>query len=305
MSKLPDGLEPIDPLTWRTIIARCLLGSTVKLVAYTLANYASPNGADVRPGEALVMKDTELGETTVRSAMAMLRDVGLIYRTFEASTTGLRDKADAYRLTFPGDLEQRIAMWDPKRKRITRGGVEQAPPTPKPRRKKGDPPATDAGGSPVDNSPPPATDTGGDRDENQGETDAPDDVPGGNHRQEITEPPATDAETTGNTCPPPSHVPSHRPSHNSGFSPYVAEVEGKPAERREPSAHDPPAYRQPPLMVAVPSADADYDTARSALAALGPEAMDTWITAAHAELGDTETRKLILRAVELAQGRPA
>jgi hypothetical protein len=305
MSKLPDGLEPIDPLTWRTIVARCLLGSTVKLVAYTLANYASSNGADVHPGEALVMKDTELGETTVRSAMATLREVGLIYRTFEASTTGLRDKADDYQLTFPDDLEARIAMWDPKRKKITRGGVEQAPPAPKKRPKKGNPPAGDAGGSPVDNSPPPAGDAGGDRDENRAETDASDGLPAGNHRQEITEPPAGDAETTGNTCPPPSHVPSHRPSHNSGFSPYGAELEGKPAARCEPSAKDPPpAYRQSPLMTVVPSADTEYDTARASLAALGPDAMDTWLAAAHAALGDATTRQIILHAADLAR-RPA
>ncbi|MEV8638963.1 hypothetical protein AB0395_45645 [Streptosporangium sp. NPDC051023] len=239
MSALPDGLEPMDPLTWRTVVARCLLGSTVKLVAYTLANYASSDGSDVRPGEALLIKDTELGERTVRDALTKLREVGLIVRTFHASATGLRDKADEYRLTFPEDLESRVPMWDPKRRRITQGGEEMAPPAPKTRQKRTKAPATDAGGS---EGAPPASPAGGPV-ENGSESvenpvgDAPENpLPGGNHRQLLPEPPATVTGTTGNSCPPPSHAPSQSPSQDSGFSPYGAEVEGETAERCEPSA---------------------------------------------------------------------
>lgn len=221
MSALPDGLEPMDPLTWRTIVARCLLGSSVKLVAYTLANYASRNGGDVRPGEKLLIKDTELGERTVRDALTKLREIGLIYRTFETAATGLRDKADEYRLTLPEDLGDRVPMWDPKRQKITKGGVEQESPKPHTRKKRTGPPATVAGGSAVENPVDIAPESP---------------LPDGNHRQLLPEPPATVTETTGNSCRPPSHAPSHSPSQHTYVSPYGAEVEGETAERREPSA---------------------------------------------------------------------
>ncbi|WP_152990177.1 hypothetical protein [Sphaerimonospora mesophila] len=296
MSKLPDGLEPIDPLTWRTIVARCLLGSTVKLVALTLANYASPNGADVRPGEKLLGKDTELGERTIRDALRKLREVGLIYRVFEASAMGLADLADEYQLTFPNDLESRIPMWDPKRKKITKGGVEQAPPTPHRRKRTPKAPATDAGGPAVDNSPPPATPAGGFTPENHHETDAPEGLPEGNHRQLITEPPATHNQTTGRSCRPPSHTPSQSPSHNSGTSPYGAEVEGKTAERREPSAEDSPITLPSPGPGRV-----DYASARDALAQL-PDLGSALIDQARAELGDTTSiTRLVIHAATLAR----
>lgn len=309
MSKLPDGLEPIDPLTWRTVVARCLLGSTVKLVAYTVANYASSNGADVHPGVKLLMKDTELGDRTVRDALATLRDVGLLHRTFEAASTGLRDMADEHQLTISEDLESRVAMWDPKRKRITFKGVEQAPAVPHKRKKKSEAPATDAGTSPVDNPEPAATDAGGSTTTNKDEADPPEKLPGGNHRQVITEPPATHNGTTGNRCLPPSHAPSHTPSHHTYDSPYGAEVEGKPAERREPSAKSsaakdpPPTYRQPPLLVAVPDPPpdtAELDDARAVLRAL-PDRGQALIEAAITELGINAGAQLFIHAATLAR----
>lgn len=309
MSELPDGLEPIDPLTWRTIVARCLLGSTVKLVAYTLANYASSNGADVRPGEKLLAKDTELGERTVRDALARLREVGLIHRTFEASTTGLRNMADEHRLTFPEDLEDRVAMWDPKRQRVTKGGAEQTAPAPRKRKKRVDPPATPAGGLPVDNSLPPAGVAGGTPSENPLKADTPGGLPASNHRQLITEPPATDNRTTGRSCRPPSHRPSHRPSQDSGFSPYGAEVEVGAAERREPSAKSSAAsFRQPPLLTVLPDLGpdpAEYDRARDALARL-PDLGAALMARARTELpADTPRVQIVIHAATLATRRSA
>ncbi len=302
MSTLPDGLEPIDPLTWRTIVARCLLGSTVKLVAYTLANYASRDGCDVRPGEKLLVKDTQLGVRTVRDALTRLREVGLIYRTFEASATGLADKADEHRLTFPDDLESRVPMWDPKRKKITHKGVEQAAPTPHKRKPRAQAPATDAGGSTPDDADPPATDAGGSPTENSDEADASEPLPGGNHRQLITEPPATHNRTTGRSCRPPSHRPSQGPSQEKWISPYGAEEEGNRAGRREPSAKS-PSYRQPPLMAVVPTPPdtAEYERARDALKTL-PDFGHAYVEAARAELGaNASPTLLVIHAATLAR----
>ncbi|MEV7006828.1 hypothetical protein [Streptosporangium sp. NPDC051022] len=308
MSTLPDGLEPIDPLTWRTIVARCLLGSTVKLVALTAANYASPNGADVRPGVALLMKDTELGERTVRDALGRLRELGLVWRTFEGSSAGTTGLTDEYQLTYPDDLESRVAMWDPKRQKITRGGVEQAPPTPHIRRKK-KAPASPAGGSPVDNSVPPAGDAGGTPSQNHHKSDTDMGLPSGNHRHLTAEPPATHNGTTGNSCTPPSHSPSHRPSHDSGFSPYGAEVEGEGAGRREPSAKSSAAsFRQSPILTVLPAPGpdpAEYDRARDVLARL-PDLGSALMARARDELGaDAPRAQLVIHAAALATRRTA
>ena len=309
MSELPDGLEPIDPLTWRTIVARCLLGSTVKLVAYTLANYASRNGADVRPGEKLLAKDTELGMRTVRDALTKLREAGLIHRVFEGAASGSAELADEYRLTFPEDLESRVPMWDPKRKKITKGGVEQAPPTPHRRKKKGEEPATVAGTQPVDNPELPATDAGSPPPKNPPKVDTPEGVPASNHRQLLHEVPATVARSTGNSCRPPSHAPSHSPSQHTYVSPYGAEVEVGAAERREPSAKSSAAsFRQPPLLTVLPDLGpdpADYDRARDVLARL-PDLGAALMARARTELpADTPRVQLVIHAATLATRRSA
>jgi hypothetical protein len=228
----------MEPLAWRTVVARCLLGSTVKLVAYTLANYASKDGSNVRPGVALLVKDTELGERTVRDALTLLRNLGLIERTFQASATGLRDKADEYRLTFPDDLTERVEMWDPKRRKVTKGGVEVAPPKPQTRKKRATAPATPAGGPAADDSEPPATpaaapypespETGRDDGSNRG-------AAASNHRQLVPEPPAAPAETTGSSCRPSSQAPSQAPSHNSHDRDHFGSVEGD-SDRAEPKS---------------------------------------------------------------------
>ncbi|SDI40535.1 hypothetical protein SAMN05421505_14910 [Sinosporangium album] len=317
---LPEGLEPIDPLTWRTIVARCLLGSAAKLVALAMANYSSPNGADVRPGVALLSKDTDLGQRTVREALAKLRRVGLVFRTFEASATGLRDMADEYQLTFPDDLESRVAMWDPKRRKITKGGAEQARPAPRTRRKRTEPPAGDAGGQPVDNSEPPATGAGGPVDNplapagdaggyppetppaNHPKTGTEEGLPDGNHRQLMHEPPATDDRTTGISCRPPSHTPSHRPSHHANTSPYDADVEGNPAEGGRPPAERHSAGVLAALAQASGPDPAVYEDARDMLAQL-PDLGGAHLAAARQALGDDASpSQIVIRAAALARG---
>ncbi|MEU4224346.1 hypothetical protein AB0F17_08635 [Nonomuraea sp. NPDC026600] len=258
----------MDPLAWRTVVARCLIGSTVKLVAYTLANYASGDGGSVRPGVALLVKDTELGDRTVRDALTLLRGLGLIERTFHASLTGLRDKADEYRLTFPDDLGERVAMWDPKRRMVTKGGMEVAPPEPATRKKRTKAPATPAGGSTEESSQAPASaaggwasespETGHDDGSNQGVTT-------GNHRQLLPEPPATVTGTTGRSCRPSSHAPSQAPSHYSHTSDHFGSVEGD-GDRAEPKS----------------DLGLSYQDAFKVIQSLGGE-IDTFVAALHAD----------------------
>lgn len=294
------NLCPMEPLVWRTVVARCLLGSTVKLVAYTLANYASKDGSSVRPGVALIVKDTELGDRTVRDALEKLREVGLIERTFHASPTGLRDKADEYRLTFPEDLEERIAMWDPKRRKLTRGGVEVAPPKPRTRQKRAKAPATPAGGSAGENGEPPASDAGGstsESDETGHENGSVQGATAGNHRQLLPEPPATDTKTTGRSCHPPSQAPSQAPSHNSNTSGHFGSEEGEAVERREPSADRDHHSHSPPAV--------DYAAASGYLARY-PDCGSAFMSAARQQLGEgTPLATLVIHAYHLALGRPA
>ncbi|MEU8381728.1 hypothetical protein [Streptosporangium sp. NPDC048865] len=306
MSTLPDGLEPIDPLTWRTIVVRCLLNPPVKHVALTAANYASRDGSDVRPGEKLLVKDTGLGARTVRDALAKLREVGLLYRVFEGAASGSAELADEYQLTYPDDLESRVAMWDPKRRKITKGGVEQAPPTPHTRKKRETVPAIDAGSQPVDNSEVPATDAGTSPPENRDEADTPEGLPAGNHRQLITGVPATATASTGRRCRPPSHAPSHSPSQHTYVSPYGAEVEGETPTRREPSAKNSsaPTFRQPPILAAVPDLGpdpADYDRARDLLTTL-PDLGSALMAAAREQLpAGTPVAQVVIHAATLAR----
>lgn len=237
-------LMPVDAFTWRLIVARCLLGSTVKAVAYAMNNYADPDGSNVRPGEPRLVKDTELGLTTVRAGTAKLREVGLLDRVSIGSSFGRAQKADVYRLTTPGleELNNLVPMWNHERTLLFFKGKEIDPPEPKARAKRKKAPAGDAGVQGGESAASPAGDAGGDV-ENPGDNSASPagdsgvpTLPAGNHRQELTGTPAGDAENTGRSYRLPSHRPSHGPSQDSNTSGHGAEVEGSTAGHREPSA---------------------------------------------------------------------
>lgn len=97
-----QGARPYD---WRRMVRRARLGPSVKLVACLLADYASPDGTSIRPGNQRLTVVSELSDKTVRTALSKLRDMGLIERTFAGSKLGRRGLADEYRLTFPVDVE--------------------------------------------------------------------------------------------------------------------------------------------------------------------------------------------------------
>lgn len=102
----PDGLRPVDPREWMRVWARVTAEPSIKNTGAWLAHFADyQTGAEIRPGNALLMKVTGIkGNKTVISALAQIRDWGLIWRYAEGSKNGRQGKSDVYRLTFPDDV---------------------------------------------------------------------------------------------------------------------------------------------------------------------------------------------------------
>jgi hypothetical protein len=178
-------LQGADPYTWRRIIRRARLGSTATLVAAILADYASPDGRHVRPGNDRLAAETELSDKSIRRAMDKLRDIGLIERVFAGSRMGRRALADEYRLTIPDDLAARVELLEPDTLQTSPVSVT------------GDP-----AGDPVDNPETPVTDTG---------DPAPPD-PGTPVTDAGT--PVTESRNTGHSDRPPNQAPNHKTPTN-------------------------------------------------------------------------------------------
>jgi len=102
----PDGLRPVDPRTWEPVWARVIANPSVKNTGFALLVWAGwKDGAKIRPGTWRLMRATGIrSDTTIRGALRQMRDWGLIWRYYEAATSGIADDADEYRLTFPDDI---------------------------------------------------------------------------------------------------------------------------------------------------------------------------------------------------------
>ncbi len=77
------------------------LPATNKLVALALATYSNKDGMNAWPGNDNLSRDASVSDKTVRRALARLREVGLIERTYHGSTAGRRGRADEYQLRTP------------------------------------------------------------------------------------------------------------------------------------------------------------------------------------------------------------
>ncbi|TDD54549.1 hypothetical protein E1286_04990 [Nonomuraea terrae] len=209
-------LRPVDPFEWRRIVRRCRLGATTKHVASVLADYASPDGSDVRPGNDRLVAVTELGEKTVRRALDKLRTVGLILRVFEGSKQGRRALADEYRLTVPDDLSDRVEMLGPD---------ERAPV-----KVTGDKPSNPVD-NPVDNAETPVTET------------ADPDLYDVEHRSLETGTPVTESRNTGHGDRPPNQAPTNTPTNNSNDRDHFGSVEGND-EAAEPKSDQGLSYSE-------------------------------------------------------------
>lgn len=198
-------LSPIDPYSWTRLVRRARLGSSAtKLVALTLADYASPDGSNVRPGNERLAAVTELGEKSVRRALEALRVLGLIERVFEGSKAGRRGLADVYRLTVPDDLGERVEMLAPD---------EKTPDT-----------VTGVTGL-ADPSEPVSPDT------MTGDWAAADTE----HRSSETGSPVTDDRNTGHHDRPPTSTPTKTPTNPDGLRDHFGSVEGD-SEHAEPKS---------------------------------------------------------------------
>ena len=76
-------------------------GSTVKLVALTLATYANDDGTGITVGQERLAENTGKSEGTVSHALAVLRRRGYLRRVRRGSNLGRRSQADQHELTVP------------------------------------------------------------------------------------------------------------------------------------------------------------------------------------------------------------
>lgn len=104
------GLLRVDRFEWERWIRRYQLAAELKLLAFTMATYASVKGADVRPGDDRLARVLGCSDRTVRRNRQRLVDLGLLERTTRAPRRGM---ADEYVLTIPADLLDTADLLDP------------------------------------------------------------------------------------------------------------------------------------------------------------------------------------------------
>lgn len=115
---------------WTDIVRRARLGRTTKLIALLLANYADADGTRVFPGVARVSIEAEVTYNVVKTALAALRQAGLIKVVRRATRKG---DSDEYRLTIGPDLLEHVEVLSPEQiskamvavRENRRGGVRQ------------------------------------------------------------------------------------------------------------------------------------------------------------------------------------
>jgi hypothetical protein len=110
----PQGLRPADPREWMRVWARVIARPSVKCVGFACAHFADyRDGSEIRPGNTVLgLACGGMDKKTVISALAQIREWGLIWRYLEGSKNGRAGKSDIYRLTFPDDISA-IPMLSP------------------------------------------------------------------------------------------------------------------------------------------------------------------------------------------------
>lgn len=98
---------------WERIVRRYPLPPVPKLVAFVLATYADQDGSRIYPGVARLAAVTGLSQRSVKSALGVLRGVGLINRIVSGGHRGARAFADEYALTIPEDLMEAAVLLPP------------------------------------------------------------------------------------------------------------------------------------------------------------------------------------------------
>lgn len=119
-------LEPVSRFEWERLIRRARLGATTQHIALLLATYAAKDGTQVKPGIRRIALVSEYDARTVKRAFVKLRALGLIERIEERFAKGRNGGNDVYRLTFPGDLAERVTMLDPPEERVSAVSLDPA-----------------------------------------------------------------------------------------------------------------------------------------------------------------------------------
>lgn len=109
---------------WVGVVRRAELDRTVKLVALTLASYASPDGSRVYPGLARITVQCRIGYAAAKRAFRVLREVGLV----ELVRRGNRraGRCDEYRLILGPDLLEKVDVPNPEQERKVIEAVKDA-----------------------------------------------------------------------------------------------------------------------------------------------------------------------------------
>lgn len=118
----PPGLTAADRNEWERVWRRVVADPAIKLVGWTAASWADPDGTRIFPGARKLAASTGLAETTVKNALAVIRQAGLFWRYVEGSKHGRGGVADEYRLTVPGDILDRVPMLTPETYELTGTG---------------------------------------------------------------------------------------------------------------------------------------------------------------------------------------
>lgn len=78
----------------------------VKLCAWTLASFASKEGANVYPSVERLAREMQVSERTVNRAMSWLREAGWITKTKQGNRH--EGKTNEYQLTLPADVLEQL-----------------------------------------------------------------------------------------------------------------------------------------------------------------------------------------------------
>lgn len=100
-----DVTRPVTRYEWERIMRRVRLGMPMaKYVGLVLAQYANTDGTNAFPSQDKLARVCEVSEKTVRTALAELRDRGLIVRVRKGGLRGTQAISDVYNLAIPADL---------------------------------------------------------------------------------------------------------------------------------------------------------------------------------------------------------
>lgn len=117
MGDEPDEAPiPVGRFEWEACLRRADLAPLTKLLAYTVAQYATTkSGANAHPGVSRLARVCRVDEKTVKRHLTVLRETGFLLRAQEDHwrrrvALGI---ADTYQLTVPRDFTERSTYLDP------------------------------------------------------------------------------------------------------------------------------------------------------------------------------------------------